>query len=213
VDLTALRHLAVAGANLVMFVSGIAMYLLFTLITRFVQTPLEVGYGYGLSEVEAGLVLVPFSALGFVAGRVMPKMRRKVSPFGLLIANGVVIAVACVVFAGARGMGVVWPILVMAVLGFGVGGFSAVMPQAILAVTPAEETAAAMSVNQVVRSVGFSLGSAVSGLILAAHTATGSFAPATPATPAPRGRPPCWHWSPSCWRRGSNASRRKRRQS
>jgi hypothetical protein len=34
-----------------------------------------------------------------------------------------------------------------------------------------------MSVNQVVRSVGFSLGSAVSGLILAAHTATGSFAP------------------------------------
>jgi predicted MFS family arabinose efflux permease len=71
----------------------------------------------------------------------------------------------------------VWPVVVMGVLGFGVGGFSAVMPQAILAVTPTEETAAAMSVNQVVRSVGFSLGSAVSGLILAAHTPAGSFAP------------------------------------
>ncbi|HKS47957.1 MAG TPA: MFS transporter [Amycolatopsis sp.] len=177
VDLTALRHPAVAGANVVMFVSGIAMYLLFTLITRFVQTPLQVGYGYGLNEVEAGLVLVPFSALGFVAGRVVPKIRQKVSPFGLLTANGIVIALACVLFVSVRGMGVVWPIVVMGVLGFGVGGFSAVMPQAILAVTPAEETAAAMSVNQVVRSVGFSLGSAVSGLILAAHTATGSFAP------------------------------------
>ncbi len=177
VDLTALRHPAVAGANLIMFVSGIAMYLLFTLITRFVQTPPEVRYGYGLNEVEAGLVLVPFSALGFVAGRVVPKARRKVSPFGLLIANGVVIALACVLFATVRDMGVAWPIAIMGLLGFGVGGFSAVIPQAILAVTPSEETAAAMSVNQVVRSVGFSIGSAASGVILAAHTVTGSFSP------------------------------------
>lgn len=177
VDLTALRHPAVAGANLIMFVSGIAMYLLFTLITRYVQTPPAVGYGYGLNEVEAGLVLVPFSALGFVAGRVVPKARRKVSPFGLLIANGVVIALACVLFATVRDMGVAWPIAIMGLLGFGVGGFSAVMPQVILAVTPSEETAAAMSVNQVVRSVGFSIGSAASGVILAAHTVTGSFSP------------------------------------
>lgn len=111
--LTALRHPAVAGANVVMFVSGIAMYLLFTLITRFVQTPSQAGYGYGLTEVEAGLVLVPFSVLGFVAGRVTPKMRQKVSPFGLLTANGVVIALACVLFGGVRGLGVVWPIVVM----------------------------------------------------------------------------------------------------
>jgi predicted MFS family arabinose efflux permease len=128
VDLTALRHPAVAGANVAMFVSGIAMYLLFTLITRFVQTPSQVGYGYGLSEVEAGLALVPFSALGFAAGRVVPKMRQKISPFGLLTANGVVIILACVLFAGTRGLGVAWPIAAMGVLG--VGGFSAVMPQA-----------------------------------------------------------------------------------
>ncbi len=177
VDLTALRHPAVAGANLIMFVSGIAMYLLFTLITRFVQSPPEVGYGYGLNEVEAGLVLVPFSALGFVAGRVVPKARHKVSPFGLLIANGVVIALACILFGTVRDMGVAWPIAIMGLLGFGVGGFSAVMPQVILAVTPSEETAAAMSLNQVVRSVGFSIGSAASGLILAAHTMTGTFSP------------------------------------
>ncbi|MGB3886418.1 hypothetical protein [Gordonia sp. (in: high G+C Gram-positive bacteria)] len=63
-------------------------------------------------------------------------------------------------------------------LGFGVGAFSAVMPQAILAVTPPDQTAASMIVNQVVRSVGFPVGSAVSRLILAAHTAVGAFAPA-----------------------------------
>lgn len=177
VDLTALRHRAVAGANLVMFIAGVTMYLLFTLVTRFVQTPPEAGYGFGLDEVQAGLVLVPFSILGFVAGRLIPKFEDRVSPFVLLVVNGVVIAADCIVFATLREATVVWPIVAMSVLGFGVGGFSAVMPQAILAVTPSDDTAAAMSVNQVVRSVGFSIGSAVSGLILAAHITTGAFAP------------------------------------
>jgi predicted MFS family arabinose efflux permease len=45
------------------------------------------------------------------------------------------------------------------------------MPAVILTVTPPAETASAMSVNAVVRSVGFSTGSALGGLILAAHTA------------------------------------------
>jgi MFS family permease len=137
VDLSALRHPAVAGANLVMGVSGVGMYLLLTLITRYAQTPPGAGYGYGLSTFQAGLVLVPFSVLGFVAGSVVA----------------------------------------MAVLGFGVGGFSAAMPQAILAVTPVTETASAMGLNQVVRAVGFSTGSAVAGLILAASTAAGGLLP------------------------------------
>ncbi|XER99842.1 hypothetical protein HEP87_56850 [Streptomyces sp. S1D4-11] len=39
VDVRAVRHPAVAGANLAMFVGGIGMYLLLTLITRYAQTP------------------------------------------------------------------------------------------------------------------------------------------------------------------------------
>jgi MFS family permease len=62
------------------------------------------------------------------------------------------------------------PVIAMSVLGFGVGVFSAAMPAVILAATPKAETASAMSVNQVVRSVGFSIGSALGGLILAAYT-------------------------------------------
>ncbi|HET7072345.1 MAG TPA: hypothetical protein VFI40_16080, partial [Nocardioides sp.] len=49
------------------------------------------------------------------------------------------------------------------------------MPAMILAVTPPEETARAMSVNQVVRSVGFSLGSALGGFILSAHVMSDGF--------------------------------------
>lgn len=63
------------------------------------------------------------------------------------------------------------------VLGFGVGGFSAAMPGVILAVTPKSETSSAMSFNYVVRSVGYSLGSAIGGLILAAGTGPGHLFP------------------------------------
>ena len=66
----------------------------------------------------------------------------------------------------------------MGALGFGVGMFSAAMPGVILAVTPPGETSSAMSFNQVVRSVGFSLGSALSGFILAAYTPRGRAFPA-----------------------------------
>src|SRR6185437_16814078 len=75
VDIRLLRHPAVAAANLVMFTGGIGMYLLFSLITRYVQTPAVAGYGFGLDTFQAGLVLIPFSILGFVAGRLIPRLR------------------------------------------------------------------------------------------------------------------------------------------
>jgi MFS family permease len=67
----------------------------------------------------------------------------------------------------------------MSLLGFGVGAFSAAMPAVILDVTPAQETASAMGVNQVVRSVGFSVGSTLSALILAAYTGDGELFPSS----------------------------------
>ena len=169
VDLRLLRNPAVAGANIAMFVAGIGMYLLLTLITRYAQTPSSTGYGFGLTTFAAGLILVPFSVLGFVAGKLTPRLREKLSAPAVLAASAVIVLVAFILFATAR-TSVVELLVAMAILGFGVGSFSSAMPAAILAVTPAEETSSAMSVNQVVRSVGFSLGSAVGGLTLAAGT-------------------------------------------
>ncbi|MBE7193210.1 MAG: MFS transporter [Gordonia polyisoprenivorans] len=169
VDLRLLRNPAVAGANLAMFIAGIGMYLLLTLITRYAQTPSSTGYGFGLSTFVAGLILVPFSVLGFVAGKLTPRLRDKLSAPAVLAVSALIVLVAFVLFATARST-IIELLIAMAILGFGVGSFSSAMPATILAVTPAEETSSAMSVNQVVRSVGFSLGSAVGGLTLAAGT-------------------------------------------
>lgn len=176
VDVRLVRHRAVAVANVVTLVGGVGMYLLLTLITRYAQTPRSTGYGFGLSTFAAGLVLVPFSLLGFIAGKLTPRLRERIgaplSPAG----SAIVVLGAFVLFAVARS-NVAELLVAMAVLGFGVGSFSAAMPAVILAVTPQSETSSAMSFNQVVRSVGFSLGSAVGGLVLAAGTDTGRLFP------------------------------------
>jgi predicted MFS family arabinose efflux permease len=169
VDVRLLRHPAVAAANLAMLTGGVGMYLLLSLITRYVQTPAAADYGFGLDTFQAGLILVPFSVLGFTAGRLVPRLRAKLSARTLLAASTTVVLAAFLLFAVAHDH-LPEPVIAMSILGFGVGAFSAAMPAVILAATPRAETASAMSVNQVVRSVGFSIGSALGGLILAAHT-------------------------------------------
>ncbi|MEY9904970.1 putative MFS family arabinose efflux permease [Catenulispora sp. MAP12-49] len=176
VDLRLLRHRAVAGANAAMLVAGVGMYLLLSCITRYVQTPRVAGYGFGLSTFTAGLFLVPFSVVGFAAGRISPWVRRYLSAAALVTAATVVVIAAFAVFAVARGT-IAGPLVAMTLLGLGVGAFSAAMPAVILEVTPAQETASAMGVNQVVRSIGFSLGSTLSALLLAAYTPAGAVFP------------------------------------
>ncbi|MFE4520299.1 MFS transporter, partial [Kitasatospora sp. NPDC056783] len=176
IDLKALRHPAVAGANLAMFVGAIGMYILLTLITRYAQTPHSAGYGFGLTTFVAGLVLIPFSVLGFAGGKLTPPMLKRIEAPFLLAGSAVVIIGGFVLFAAARS-NLVELLLAMSVLGFGVGSFSAAMPGVILAVTPKSETSSAMSFNYITRSVGYSLGSAVGGLVLSAGTDTGRIFP------------------------------------
>jgi MFS family permease len=176
VDVRAVRHPAVAGANIAMFVGGSGMYLLLTLITRYAQTPHSAGYGFGLTTFVAGLVLIPFSVLGFVAGKLTPRVRMRIDGPLLLAGSAAIVGGGFVLFATARS-NLAELLAAMGVLGFGVGSFSAAMPGVILAVTPQSETSSAMSFNYVIRSVGYSLGSAIGGLVLAAGTATGRLFP------------------------------------
>ncbi|WP_167327895.1 MFS transporter [Rhodococcoides fascians] len=176
VDLRLFRHRAVVGANVAMFLGGIGMYLLLTLATRYAQTPSGAGYGFGLDVFAAGLVLVPFSVFGFLAGKLVPRALRRVGAASALTVSALIVLVALALFAGTRA-GVVELCAVMAILGFGVGSFSAVLPAVVLPVVPSSETSSVMSINQVVRSVGFSFGSAIGGLVLAAGTRPGSTFP------------------------------------
>lgn len=176
VDLNLFVRGGVLRANAAMLTSGIGMYLLFSLLTRYVQTPSNAGYGFGLSGVLAGAALIPFSALGFVAGRLTPWLTGRVSARWTFVVYAAFVILAAGLFAIAPGF-LVAALAAMAVLGFGVGGVSAIMPRLVLDGVPQPETSSVLSINQIVRSVGFSIGSALAGLLLAAATPAGAVFP------------------------------------
>ena len=62
----------------------------------------------------------------------------------------------------------------MGIAGVGMGCSFAVMPRMIVSVVAPEETGSALAMNQVLRTVGYSIGSALSATILTAHTAASS---------------------------------------
>lgn len=176
VDLTLFMQGGVLRANAAMLTAGVGMYLLFSLLTRYVQTPASADYGFGLSSLLAGAALIPFSVFGFVAGKLTPALTKQLTArwtFGVYAAT---IAIAALLFALAPNS---LPTMLasMSVLGFGVGGISAIMPRLVLDGVPREETSSVLSINQIVRSLGFSIGSALAGLLLATATPAGTLLP------------------------------------
>ncbi|MFF7636153.1 MFS transporter [Kitasatospora sp. NPDC008050] len=176
VELRTLRNRIVLTADVAGLVAGVGMYLLMSLVIRFVQTPTSTGYGLGGSVVVAGLVLLPFSALSVLSSKVVPVLIRRTSTALVLPLGCAISLVSVVVFLFARGH--LWELLVvMAIAGLGVGCTFAVMPGLIVAAVPADEVGSSVSFNQVLRYVGYSTGSALCGAVLQAHTAPGQLLP------------------------------------
>jgi MFS family permease len=126
--------------------------------------------------VVSGLLLLPMSFMSPLASRITPELGRR---FG----QRVVLPTGCAVFIGANLLFAFertspWEVaLAMAVAGLGIGCTFAALPGLIVANVPAHETGSAMSFNLVLRYVGYSIGSALSATVLAAHTPPGQVLP------------------------------------
>jgi MFS family permease len=176
VDLRLARGRTAATAHGAALLVGLANYLLLASVPRLAQTPESTGYGFGTSIVVAGLVLLPFSAASFVAGRSARALERVVGKRLVLPAGAVVLAVGELMFGVLRDD--LWQLfLAMAVAGLGVGTTFAALPGLIVAAVPAGETGSAMSLNQVMRYIGFAVGSALSATVLEAATPAGGAFP------------------------------------
>jgi MFS family permease len=125
----------------------------------------------------AGLMLTPFSA-GSVAASSLTRVLLRRLPAGRILPLGAAVVVAgSAMLAFAHGS--LWEIAVlMAVAGFGVGAVFGVMPGLIVGSVPAGETGSALSFNQVLRYIGYSIGSVLSAVVLQAATAPGHALPA-----------------------------------
>jgi MFS family permease len=176
VDLRLVKDRTVLTADLTGLLAGVGMYALMSMIIRFAQTPESAGYGFGSSIVVSGLLLLPLSVMSLAASRVAPLLGRRFGQRAVLPLGCMIFIAANLLFALDRSH--LWEVLVvMALAGLGVGCTFAALPGLIVASVPAHETGSAMSFNQVLRYVGYSMGSALSATVLEAHTPTGQQLP------------------------------------
>nr|WP_260864795.1 MULTISPECIES: MFS transporter [Streptomyces] len=178
VALRLIRDSSVMTASVAAVLAGVGMYLLLSTVTRLVQTPTATGYGLGRTVVVAGLALTPFSLGSFLANRLTPALVRRTSLRAVLPMSCLVLLAAMAMFTSWR-ENMTQIVAVMFVAGLGVGVIFAVIPGFLVRAVPSHETGSAMSFNQVLRYIGYAVGSALSAAVLEGHTHVGAAYPAS----------------------------------
>ncbi|SDM68077.1 drug resistance transporter, EmrB/QacA subfamily [Streptomyces sp. cf386] len=169
VDLRTTARRQVLVTNLASIAVGFAMFAMSLVIPQILQLPAQTGYGLGKSMLIAGLCMAPSGLVMMATAPVSAAISRAKGPKVTLMIG--VLIVATGYSLNIVLMSEVWHfILVACINGAGIGFAYGSMPALIMSAVPASETAAANSLNTLMRSLGTSSASAVAGVILAQMT-------------------------------------------
>lgn len=173
VDMRVMRTPAVWTTNLVALLVGVGMYATFGFTPQFNQTPEVMGYGFGASVTESGLLMLPSAVMTFLAGLVAARLASTIGPKTVVVAGSALAAVALVL--QALWHDAIWHMLVSnALVGLGMGVAFACLASLVVAAVPADQTGVASGMNANIRTIGGAIGSAAMGGIVTAHvTASG----------------------------------------
>jgi MFS family permease len=146
------------------------------IIVEFVQVPRSAGYGFAASLVVSGLVLLPLSVVSYAASLFLAAYERH---FGrrTMIPLGSVVCASGAVFFAVEHSTLCDAFITVGIVGLGVGFTTGAMPGFIVRAVAESETGSATGFYQVVRSISFTVGSALSAAVLMAHTRRGQALP------------------------------------
>lgn len=171
VDLRVSARRQVLLTNTASVVFGFAMFAMSLVLPQILQLPTATGFGLGQSMLVTGLVLAPSGIVMMLVAPLSSRITTTKGPKTTLMIGAVVVAGGYLF--GALTMSAVWQlVLISSIIGAGIGMAYGAMPALIMGAVPATETAAANSLNTLMRSLGTSLASAVIGVILAQMTIT-----------------------------------------
>ncbi|MET7637176.1 MFS transporter [Streptomyces sp. NPDC005438] len=169
VDLRTTVRRQVLLTNIASAVFGFAMFAMSLVLPQLVQLPEATGFGLGRSMVTVGLVLGPSGLVMMVMAPLSAGISRTAGPRVTLMVGAVVVAAGYSLSLVL--MTELWHlVLVSSVIGAGIGLAYGAMPALIMGAVPASETAAANSLNTLMRAIGTSSASAVAGVVLAQMT-------------------------------------------
>ncbi|MDA8047043.1 MAG: MFS transporter [Actinomycetota bacterium] len=165
VDMKMMRVPVVATTNLAALLLGIPMYSVMAFLPEFVQTPRSSGYGFGASITASGLFLLPLTAVMFFFGLWSGRLADRYGSKPVLIAGAVLTAASCGMLTFAHHQR--WEIYVAtAVVGAGLGFSFSAMSNLIVESVPVTQVGVASGMNANIRTIGGSIGAAVTGTII-----------------------------------------------
>jgi predicted MFS family arabinose efflux permease len=177
VQLRTLANRDVALANVSALGLGAMLFAGSSAVSQLAQTPRSTGYGFGLGLLLAGLALMPSSIGSQVSNRFVQVLARRIPIQRMLPVGPALICLDMTFLTFFHDQ--LWQVYSgMFVQGLAIGASFVVMPTMILAAVPPEQTGSAVALNQVLRTLGGSIGSATVGALLAAATLRGELLPA-----------------------------------
>ncbi len=169
VDLRVAARPAVLRTNLASVLLGFSIFATFALATQILQAPVATGYGFGLSMLVAGLLLLPIGGSMVIFSSVSARISDRHGPRTTVVGGSALLVVGNAGIACLPGS--VWLMVVAATVGaIGAALAYSALPLLIMAAVPRTETAAANSLNTLMRQLGTStvtaVAAAVSGVLV-----------------------------------------------
>ncbi|RKN12116.1 MFS transporter [Streptomyces radicis] len=169
VDLRTSARRQVLLTNVTSVVFGYSLFGMSLVLPQLLQLPEATGYGLGRSMLTVGLVMAPTGLVMLATAPLSATISRTRGPKVTLMLGALVVATGYALSIVM--MSSLWQIVIASsVIGAGIGLAYGAMPSLIMAAVPPSETAAANSLNALMRAIGTSVSSAVAGVILAQLT-------------------------------------------
>ena len=169
VDLRVSARPTVLWTNVTSIAIGFAMFAGFLVTTQILQAPQSTGYGFGLSLVAAGLALLPIGAAMTIFSPVSARVSRRHGVRTSLLLGSCVLALGNALMATLPSS---LPLVMAASTTLSIGAALAysALPLLIMSSVPPGETAAANSLNTLMRVLGTSSCSAFVAAVVTAST-------------------------------------------
>jgi MFS family permease len=165
VDLRITGRRQVLLTNVASAVFGFAMFANSLVVPQLLQLPAATGYGLGQTMLAVGLVMAPSGLVMMAMAPVSARVSRARGPKMTLMLGAAVVAAGYGL--SLVSMSTAWHLVaVSSVIGAGIGLSYGAMPALVMGAVPVSETAAANSLNTLMRAIGTTISSAVAGVVL-----------------------------------------------
>ena len=168
IDMQMMRQRGVWTANVVAAFVGFGIYASFGFLPQFLQTPTDVGYGFGATITESGHLLLPSAVASFLMGFLTARLVRALGARVLIVSGTLSSAAAfCSI---ALWHDAAWQLFAATTFqGVGSGLVFSTLAGVVIASVPPEQTGVASGMNANIRTIGGSVGSAVMAGVVTAR--------------------------------------------